>query len=100
MLEWTEERNGGVLELALTGRLDTTSSPQLEKVLMEEIPFTDRLVLDLEGLEYISSAGLRVLLVTEKKMKKKGRMILRHVGGTVADVMAVTGFDTILTVED
>ena len=81
------------------GRLDTTTAPELESALKEIIPGTSELVLDLEGLEYISSAGLRVLLSAQKAMNKQGRMKLCHVNDTITEIFDVTGFSDILTIE-
>ncbi|MBQ7160300.1 MAG: STAS domain-containing protein [Clostridia bacterium] len=81
------------------GRLDTTTAPELESALKEIIPGTSELVLDLEGLEYISSAGLRVLLSAQKAMNKQGSMKLCHVNDTITEIFDVTGFSDILTIE-
>ena len=79
--------------------LDTTTAPELESALKEIIPGTSELVLDLEGLEYISSAGLRVLLSAQKAMNKQGSMKLCHVNDTITEIFDVTGFSDILTIE-
>ena len=85
--------------LEITGRLDTTTAPVLEKMINEDIEGGTALILDLGGLEYISSAGLRVLLGTQKKMQKTGSMILKNVNEEVMDVLEMTGFVDILTIE-
>ena len=87
------------LELALEGRLDTTTAPALENELKASLEGVTELVLDFEKLEYISSAGLRVLLAAQKAMAKKGTMKLIHVNETVMEVLDITGFNDILTVE-
>lgn len=87
------------LTVALEGRLDTTTSPELEKSLKENLPDLTELVIDLSGLEYISSAGLRVLLSAQKVMMKQGSMKVTHVSETVMEIFEVTGFVDILTIE-
>lgn len=92
-------RNAAQTTVALRGRLDTITAPELETRLRALLPETNALVLDFSALEYISSAGLRVLLVTQKEMnKKKGQMTLAHVNETVMEVLEVTGFTDILTI--
>jgi anti-sigma B factor antagonist len=82
--------------IEMGGRLDTTTAPVLDKTIGEDIPENANLVLDLKGLEYISSAGLRVLLSAQKRMKKCGSMKLRNVCEEVMDVFEMTGFADIL----
>lgn len=94
-----KEENSKELKLSLDGRLDTTTAPQLEAELKRSIGGKERLVFDFLGLEYISSAGLRVLLSAQKVMNKQGEMIIRHVNDTINDVFEVTGFCDILTIE-
>ena len=89
----------GTLTLALEGRLDTTTAPQLEAELKQALPSADELVLDLNDLVYISSAGLRVLLSAHKTMSKKGGMTVKNVSELVQEVFDVTGFADILTIE-
>ena len=85
--------------IALSGRLDTTTAPELENQLRALLPETSVLVLDFAALEYISSAGLRVLLVAQKEMNKKnGQLTLTHVNETVMEVLEITGFTDILTI--
>ncbi|OQA07176.1 MAG: putative anti-sigma factor antagonist BtrV [Firmicutes bacterium ADurb.Bin373] len=91
--------NADELTIALTGRLDTTTAPQLEGELKTSLDGVSTLLLDFTGLEYISSAGLRVLLSTQKVMNKQGKMIIRHVNETILEVFEVTGFTDILTIE-
>ena len=91
--------NGNELTVCLTGRLDTTTAPQLEAELKHSISGIEKLVLDFKTLEYLSSAGLRVLLAAQKVMNKQGAMVIRNVNETIADIFEVTGFSEILTVE-
>ncbi len=90
---------GRKLTLTPAGRLDTTTAPELEAVLKESLADVNELVFDLSGLEYISSAGLRVLLSAQKTMDKSGRMTVRNVNELVMEVFEVTGFSDILTIE-
>ena len=86
-----------IIEVA--GRLDTTTAPALDKKINEETNDVKNLVLDLNGLEYISSAGLRVLLSAQKKMQKIGTMTVKNVCPEVMEVFEMTGFADILTIE-
>ena len=95
----SKQQNGSALTLALEGRLDTTTSPELEKELKASLNGADSLVLDFSKLEYISSAGLRVLLSAHKQMSAKGGMKVTNVNEIVREVFDVTGFADILTVE-
>jgi len=90
--------NGTELTVALEGRLDTTTAPQLESELKESMDGVTELTLDLQKLEYISSAGLRVLLSAQKTMNKQGEMKVTGVGETVMEVFEVTGFSDILNI--
>ena len=94
----TKMRNGAELKLALEGRLDTNTAPELEAELQTALDGVTELTMDLEKLEYISSAGLRVLLSTQKIMNKQGEMKVSNVSETVMDVFEVTGFSDILTI--
>ena len=91
--------NGAELTLTLVGRLDTTTAPQLEAELKASLDGIAHLVLDMTGLDYLSSAGLRVLLGAQKQMNKQGDMVVRHVNETIAEIFDVTGFCDILTIE-
>ena len=91
--------NGTELVIALEGRLDTTTSPELEAELKTCLDSADSLIFDLEKLDYISSAGLRVLLSAQKIMSRKGGMKVIHVNEIVAEVFEVTGFADILTIK-
>jgi anti-sigma B factor antagonist len=90
---------GSLLVLGLEGRLDSASAPQLECELSTSLTGVKDLVFDLEKLEYMSSAGLRLLLGTQKIMAKQGSMKLIHVNQEIKDVFDITGFSDILTVE-
>ena len=90
--------NGTELTIALTGRLDTTTAPQLEAEFKQNITGVEKLVLDFAGLEYLSSAGLRVLLAAQKVMNKQGEMIIKNVNDTINEIFEVTGFVDILTI--
>ena len=85
--------------IELSGRLDTSTAPVLDKRISEDIAENTHLTLDLKGLEYISSAGLRVLLSAQKRMKKCGSMKLKNVCEEVMDVFEMTGFADILVIE-
>ena len=91
--------NGAELTVAITGRLDTTTAPQLEAELKQSINGIEKLVLDFANLEYLSSAGLRVLLAAQKVMNKQGEMIIKNVNETINEIFEVTGFIDILTIE-
>ena len=84
----------------LTGRLDTRTSPELESELTGIIDGLTDLVLDFEELEYVSSAGMRVLLAAQKKMNDLGTMTVKHVRQEIMDTFEMTGFDEILTIEN
>ncbi|MBQ9249833.1 MAG: STAS domain-containing protein [Oscillospiraceae bacterium] len=87
------------LNIKLTGRLDTTTSPELEKELKASLDGITALIIDMTGLEYISSAGLRVLLSAQKSMNRQGEMKIKHVNETIMEIFEVTGFTDILTIE-
>ena len=91
--------NGSTLTVVLEGRLDTTTAPELEAVLKESLDNVTELVFDMDGLDYISSAGLRVLLSSNKVMLKKGEMKVIHANETVMEIFDVTGFSDILNIE-
>ncbi len=99
MLNINKKTENGALTVALEGRLDTTSAPQLEGELKGALEGVTSLVLDLEGLEYISSAGLRVLLSAQKLMNKQGEMTITHVNDVIMEIFDVTGFTDILTIK-
>lgn len=92
----TEGTNATV---ALEGRLDTTTAPQLETALATVPDSIELLVLDMSALEYLSSAGLRVILAAHKRMLRQGQLVVRHVNETIREIFDVTGFTDILTIE-
>ena len=95
-----EKKNEGTKDtIFLSGRLDTTTSPELEAFVEKELTDTQNLVFDLAELEYISSAGLRVILKVQKFMNKKGTMKLVHVSDVIEEIFEITGFTDILTIE-
>ena len=91
--------NGTELTVTIVGRLDTTTAPDLEASLKESFEGVTKLILDFAELEYLSSAGLRVLLASQKVMNKQGEMVIRNVNETINEIFEVTGFIDILTIE-
>ena len=87
------------LKVSVKGRLDTNTSPLLEKVVVEIDETTKDLIIDMEGLEYVSSAGLRVLLAAQKKMNKIGSMKVLNVCDSIMEIFEITGFIDILVIE-
>ena len=94
-----KKKNGSAMTVALEGRLDTSTAPALEKTLKESLDGVSELTLDFAGLEYISSAGLRVLLSAQKIMNQQGSMKLKNVNEIIMEILEVTGFSEILTIE-
>ncbi len=92
-------KNNNELVLALEGRLDTTTAPELEADLNNSLAGVEQLVFDFERLDYISSAGLRVLLGAQKRMNQQGSMKVIHVNETIMEIFEVTGFTDFLTIE-
>lgn len=95
----TEKKNGNQLCISLEGRLDTTTAPELEKVLDGSLDGVAELVFDMGALDYLSSAGLRILLSAQKRMNKQGSMKVMNVNETIMEIFEVTGFADILTIE-
>ena len=95
----TKQKDGSKLTVSLQGRLDTTTAPDLEKEMKDALTGVTELTIDCANLDYISSAGLRVLLSLHKTMAKAGSMKLIHVNEMVMEVFEVTGFSDILTIE-
>ena len=89
----------GALTIALQGRLDTTTAPLLEQELQASLDGVTALRFDFAQLEYISSAGLRVLLTSQKQMNKQGTMVVCNVNETIGEVFEITGFSDVLTIE-
>ncbi|MCR4863009.1 MAG: STAS domain-containing protein [Ruminococcus sp.] len=96
----TMNRNDTQLTVNIRGRLDTLTAPELEEKLEDALDGVEELILDLDGLEYISSAGLRVILSVIKQMDEQGEMKLRNVCDDVMDVFEVTGFIDFLNIEE
>ncbi len=94
-----KKTEGTRLEIILDGRLDTTASPKLEAELRHSLNDITELVFDFSKLEYLASAGLRVLLAAQKVMNKQGSMVVRNVNEDVFEILDVTGFTDILTIE-
>lgn len=94
-----QAKEGTTLTITLDGRLDTMTAPKLEEILCTSTDDVEELILDLEKLEYISSAGLRVLLSAQKRMNKQGRMTVRKVKPEIMEIFEVTGFLDILNIE-
>ena len=93
------EKENGITLMKLDGRLDTTTAPELEKAINAEGEALKNLVLDFKGVDYISSAGLRVLLTAQKKMNAQGHMELTNVSEAVMDIFEMTGFADILEIK-
>lgn len=90
--------NENSITLKVSGRLDTTTAPSLENAVSEAVGSCEYLILDFANLEYISSAGLRVILKAQKAMISKGGMQVQHVGETIMEIFEITGFSDILTI--
>jgi len=99
-MDLAEERQGDILILTIKGRLDAISSPTAEKHVFELInEGSNKLVLNLGGVEYLSSAGMRMLLSTTKKLKgQAGKLVLCSVTPNVMDVLKISGFDHVLDI--
>lgn len=98
-MEILKEKNDSTLILSLVGRLDTVTAPDLEAELDASADDITELILDFEQLDYISSAGLRVLLAAQKRMNRQGKMIVRNVNADIKEVFEITGFCDILTIQ-
>ena len=98
-MEIKKTLEGGKLTVAISGRLDTTTAPELEEALKESMDGISELVIDFTETEYISSAGLRVLLSAEKTMNKQGSMIVTGVNDVIMEIFEVTGFVDILDIQ-
>ena len=97
----TKEMNDNILKVRLVGRLDTNTAPALDNDLKDDLEVAERLELDLRELDYISSAGLRTILVFHKKMNaKKGTLVVQHPKDEVMEVFDMTGFSSFLNIED
>ena len=94
-----KEQNGAELKILVEGRLDTTTAPELDNELKSSLDGVEKLEFDFGKLEYISSAGLRVLLAAQKIMNKQGKMVVKNCSDEVIGILDVTGFLDILTIE-
>ena len=94
----TLDKNGSTMKVSVSGRLDTTTAPELEKTLGSQLEGIESLTLDFGDLAYISSAGLRVLLALQKTMNLQGQMAVTHVNDNIMEVFDVTGFVDMLTI--
>lgn len=94
-----KELNETELTISLIGRLDTTTSPELETEISNNLSDVTSLIFDFKEIEYISSAGLRVLLFAQKIMSKQGSMVVRNVNDSVMEVFEITGFSDVLIIE-
>ena len=90
----------GKLVLAIEGEINSFTAPELEEVIKNDLNGVKSLVFDFKDVDYLSSAGLRVLLVAQKIMSKQGEMSLRHVNSSVMEILNITGFLNILNIED
>lgn len=98
-MEIKSAKSGDSLTISLFGMLDTTTAPELQKFLDENLKEEKKLVLDLKELEYISSAGLRLILATQKLMSKRGELVITNVNDTVNEIFTMTGFSKMLTIK-
>lgn len=94
-----KKANETELLMAISGRMDTSTAPQFEAELKSSLDGVKKLVLDFENLEYVSSAGLRVILTAQKIMNKQGEMVIQNVSEVISEVFEITGFVDILTIE-
>ena len=99
MLNIEKQKDGSSFTIALEGRLDTTTAPELEAVVKDELSGINSLVVDMAKLEYISSAGLRVLLSAQKIMNAQGSMVIKNASEDIMEIFDVTGFTDILNIE-
>ncbi|MBO4854484.1 MAG: STAS domain-containing protein [Oscillospiraceae bacterium] len=99
MLQINKTVANGKAVFALEGRLDTVTAPEMESAMQEVLPELTSLTLDFAGLEYISSAGLRVLLAAQKAMNVKGEMRVKNVSKAIMEIFEITGFSDVLTIE-
>ena len=99
MLNIEKKQDGSNLDIKVSGKLNTTTSPELEQSINESIDGVTALTFDFAELSYISSAGLRVLLSAQKKMNKQGSMVVKNCTREILEIFEVTGFNDILDVE-
>ena len=99
-MEILKKLDGSELTISLVGELNSSTAPELDKLISESLKGVTTLIFDFEKLDYLSSAGLRILLVSQKAMDKQGKMIVRHVNEEIMDILSMTGFVSILTIEN
>ncbi|SNU08280.1 anti-sigma B factor antagonist [Lachnospiraceae bacterium] len=100
MLNIEKKTEGKALDLIISGRVDTTTAPELEAEVKNNLEGIESLAFDFAGVDYISSAGLRVLLSAQKIMNKQGSMVIRNCSNNIIEIFEVTGFSDILTIEE
>ncbi len=99
MLNLSAEQNGNEVIIHIEGKMDTNSSPQVTEKINENVPNCDKLILDLEKLEYVSSAGLRVFVMADQKMSDKGgELNVKNVPNPISEIFEMTGFDNMITI--
>lgn len=98
-MEIVKNTNGNELEIAVSGRLDTTTAPKFEAEIKASIAGVTNLVINMTDLAYVSSAGLRVLLSAQKKMNQQGSMVVKGVNEVIMEIFEVTGFSDFLTIQ-
>ena len=98
-MEIVTKKDGNKLELAVSGRLDTSTSPKFEAEIKRSIDDIKELIIDFENLDYISSSGLRILLASQKIMNGQGTMIVKNVKDSIMEIFEITGFTQILTIK-
>ena len=92
--------DGNKLTVSISGRLDTVTAPELEAVVTGDLSGVSEFIIDMNELEYISSAGLRVLLLAQKTMNKQGTMLIKNVNSDIMEVFDMTGFTSVLNIEE
>ena len=99
-MEIIKQLNGKELIIFLKGELNTTTSQDLDAIIQKDLRNIDKLIIDMLDLVYLTSAGLRVLLIAQKIMNdRKGQLIIRHVNNEITEVFSITGFNNVLTIE-
>ena len=99
-MEIKEELNGTTLTLKIIGRLDASNAQELTNKINSSLDGVKELIFDFSELKYVASAGLRALLMAQKRMNKQGKMVIRHVDETVMEVLEMTGFADLMTIEN
>ena len=98
-MDITINKNGSEMNIAISGKLDTHTAPEAEKKIMEEFDGVDKVVIDCAALAYVTSAGIRLLLVMLQKLPGKESLVLKNVNSEVVDVLSLVGIDDDLTIE-